>query len=153
MPNYEIGGIRASLSASSAAFAKDMQAARNAVKSNAKGMERAMIGVRDSFNAALKVTKTLAIAAAGGATALAVMVRGAINNADSMQKMAQSVGTNVENLTGMKHAAELAGLSFENMATGFKMVAKNALDAAAGTGLAKDAFNALKIDVLKADGT
>ncbi len=153
MATSSVGSLRANLSASSASFAKDMGKAKQAVRSNAKGMSRAMMGVKKSFGAALKATKMLAVAAVAGAGAVAFMVKQAVNSADKFQKMAQSVGTNVETLSSMKHAADLAGISFESLATGFKMVAKNAMDAAAGTGLAKDAFRALGITVLNTDGT
>lgn len=149
----EIGALRAVLSANSAQFASDMGKAREAVRSNATGMERAMNKVRDSFQGAMMGVKVMAAAAVAGGVALAAMVKGSIDAADAAQKQAQAVGTNVETLTALRHAANLSGVSQEALATALKKSAKNAADAAAGTGEAKDAYALLGITVKNTDGS
>ena len=54
MASAPIGTLRAELSAGHAAFSKDMKKAKNAVKSNAAGMSRAMQKVGDKFKRAVK---------------------------------------------------------------------------------------------------
>lgn len=92
-----------------------------------------------------------AIAAAGGATAL--LVRQAINAADANIKQAQAIGLTVEAYTQLGYAAGLSGVGQDQLAQAMSKLAKNAVDTAAGTGEAKDAFAAMGIEVKNADGT
>lgn len=63
---------------------------------------------------------------------------------DDMAKASQRLGISVEQLSSLKHAAELAGSSFEGLLDGFETLAKNAGQfAATGGGRAADAFGLL----------
>lgn len=91
-----------------------------------------------------------AVVAAG--TALAVMVKQSINSMDNLTKLAQSVGTTTEDLSALAYAADLSGVSQDNLGTALTRLTKNASDAAQGIGEAQKGFNALGISVKDAEG-
>src|SRR5690606_21569051 len=68
-----------------------------------------------------------AVVAAG--TALAVMVKKSINSMDDLTKLAQSVGTTTEDLSALAYAADLSGVSQDNLGTALTRLTKNASDA------------------------
>lgn len=81
-----------------------------------------------------------AIAAAAIPAALFRITEKAIELADTMNKAAQSGGVTVEWLSGMKFAAELADVSFEEFTKGVQKLSRSLLNA----GEEKGATNALK---------
>lgn len=145
----EIGALRAALSASSAAFAADMKKAKDAVRSNASGMERAMDGVKKSFNSTVQSIKVLAIAATGIAATFALMANRAVETADKIQKFSTRIGVSTEALSELKYAAELSGVSFETLAMAMQRSTRRIAEAATGTGEAKAALKELGLDAQK----
>lgn len=95
--------------------------------------------------------KFAAAAAAAGAMVFALTKRVA-DNADELGKLSQKVGVTVESLSGLAYAARLNNLSLDGLGTGMRTLAKNMLDAQSGTGDAKDAFKALRVEVEDAPG-
>ena len=96
-----------------------------------------------------------AVAAAGVAAmvGLGYAVMGAIDHFDEMAKSAQKVGLTVEELTRLKYTADLSGVSIDTLSTGVQRLSKNMADVAAGAkGPAAQAFAALGISVVDADG-
>lgn len=81
------------------------------------------------------------------AAGFSAFVKSSIDAADEMNKLSQKVGLSVESLSALKYAGDLSDVSVEQLGTGLKQLSRNMLDAAAGTGEAKDAFAALGIDV------
>lgn len=75
------------------------------------------------------------------------VIKGSINAADELNKMAQKVGVSVESLSALQYAGKLSDVSLESLGTALKKLSVNMLDAAAGSGDAKDAFKALGINV------
>lgn len=149
-----IGALRAEMSAGHAQFERDMRRAKDAVRNNATGMKAAMLTVRDSFNGAVKSLFSLrsAVLLATGVAGFAALLKKTIAVADQMTKMAQSVGVPVETLTSLSHAANLSGMTIESLSKGLKQISKNAMDAAAGIGEAKDAFRALGVSTKGSNG-
>lgn len=95
------------------------------------------------------------IAALGVGVGLGALVgnlRSVAEEADKIGKAAQKVGITTEALSALRHAADLSDVSFEALTTGLVRLSKNMSDAAMGTGDAKDAFAALKINVERAGG-
>lgn len=88
----------------------------------------------------------------GSFAAVARSVKDVINQADDLGKFAQKVGITVEELSALNYAAELSGVSTDELGNGLKRLAANALDTANGVGEAKEAFSALGIDVRNASG-
>lgn len=98
-----------------------------------------------------KTVKTSAIALGALATtavvAFGVMVKKSINAMDEMSKLSQSVGVSVEALSSLAYAADLSGVSTEELAKNLGRLTKGMSDAAQGMGEAKKAFDSLGIDV------
>lgn len=148
----EIGALRAMLSASAAQFENDMGRARQAVRSSASAMERAMDGAKRGFNGAMQVMKLMSVAAASGAVALGYLLNKALESADSMTKLAQSVGVPVQTLSAMSHAADLSGTSLDGLAKGLGRLARNMSDAADGLETSRRAFRQLGVDIYDSSG-
>lgn len=89
-----------------------------------------------------KVVAGVAVAAGG---AFSVMAKKTIDSFDAMAKMAQQAGVSVEALSGLGYAAELSGMTTEGLTANLGRLSKGMADAAAGTGEAKKAFEALGI--------
>lgn len=108
----------------------------------------------DRFGKVLRTGMLAAVAATAAAgTAMTAAFRGFAKDADNVRKTAQAVGTTTEQLSAMRHAAGLAGLSFEKLSTGMRRQAQamqQAIDSP--TGEAARAFDRLGIEVEGADG-
>lgn len=87
-----------------------------------------------------------------GAAAIA-MTKSAIDALDEMGKLAQKVGITTEELSALSYAAELSGVSQEQLGSAMVKLSKNMSDAAQGTGEAQKGFEALGISVTNADGS
>jgi hypothetical protein len=133
-----IGALRVVLGADTAQFERGLSKAE--VRAEKFGR---------AIGTALRVT---AIAAAAAGTALALAVRGAITEADKLGKMAQSIGVPVEELSKLKHAADLSGVSLEGLAKGVGRLARNTVEAAQGLSTPIRAFAALGIEIRNTDG-
>ena len=89
-------------------------------------------------------------AAVGGILAIGKAVAGvsqAFNRMDEAAKKALSLGMGAQDLMGLQHAAELAGMSTSQLTSNLQKMQKGIGEALTGVGTAKDAFNRLKIDI------
>jgi len=77
-----IGALRAEMSAGHAQFAADMKKAKDAVVSNAQGMEKGMNQAKRSFDASTKSLLDFRVKALAAATVSALLVRSVIKIAD-----------------------------------------------------------------------
>ncbi|EKF39940.1 hypothetical protein NA8A_23449 [Nitratireductor indicus C115] len=134
-----IGSLRVNLGIDTAQFG-------NGLKKAESGLQRFGKLARTGLLAA----GAAATAAAGG---LAVMVKGTINSADEMAKASRSFGVPIEELSRLRYAADLSGVSFSNLGNSLRTLNKNAYDASKGTGAAKDAFAELGVNVANTDGS
>jgi hypothetical protein len=140
MASAVIGSLRVNLAANTAAFSKGLKDADTGLKRFANSAKIAATAIAGAM-----------VAAVGG---LAVAMRGVINEADKLGKMAQSIGVPVEELSRMKHAADLSGISLEQLSTSVGRLSRNMSDVAAGVGKdASRAFDQLGISVKNADGS
>lgn len=106
-----------------------------------------------SLSDKLEVTRlAFAATAIASATAIAVMVKGSIDAADSMSKAAQKVGTTTEMLSGLKYAADMSDVSFESLQKSLGKLSSAAYTAATTGGEAAGAFKTLGINVKGTDG-
>lgn len=96
----------------------------------------------------------IAFAAAGVAAAagLAALARQSINTADEMSKTAKIVAINIEDLSALRHAADLSGVSFGELSSGLNRFNRSNADAFEGIGAGADAYEALGISVKNTDG-
>lgn len=133
-----IGSLRVVLGADTAAFSKGL-----------KQSEKQLSG----FAGAMKKAGPIIATALGTAVVgLGVAIRRTIDDFDDMSKASQKVGVGVEELSRLRHAAELSGVEFGSLSTAMARLNRNMLDAAGGTGEAQKAFGALGISVEDSDG-
>jgi uncharacterized phage infection (PIP) family protein YhgE len=100
--NAVIGSLRVNLGIDSAQF-------KSGLKSANSGMQ--------SFTNQMKV---MAAGAAAGLAALSAGLMRAAGRADDMGKVAQKVGLPIEELSRLKHAAEMSGVSFDTLQGGIR---------------------------------
>lgn len=120
-------------------------------------LEKGLKGASSSLDAFASKAKIAGAAIAGAMTAavagLGFAIKGAVNEADKMGKMAQSFGVPVEELSRLKHAADLSDVSIESLGTAMGRLSRNMSDVAAGaSNEAANAFKALGVDVTNAGG-
>lgn len=88
------------------------------------------------------------------AVGLGVALGHAFHQADELGKMAQRIGIPVEQLSGLRLAADLSGVSMENLGTSIGRLSRNMSEIAGGaTNTASRAFQALRISVTNSDGS
>jgi len=137
--NAVIGALRAVLGLDSAAFDKGLDEARSRLA---------------NFGPALKKGLGVASAAAAAAgAAIGVAIKGAIDEADKLDEVAQKIGLPTEELSRLKYAAEINGVAFETLQGSVGKLSRNMADAAKGVGAGAKAFEALGITVTNADGS
>lgn len=107
-----------------------------------------------AFNSARAAAAGIGGALVAGLSVGAVtqFVKGSIDGADAAIKQARSVGVLTEEITALNFAAELSGVSQEQLTGGLSRLARNAKDARDGVAESVDAFGQLGISVTGADG-
>jgi len=140
MANAVVGALRVNLGLDSAQFQD--------------GLKKAEGGL-SKFSTAVKVglaAAAAAVATAGSAMALAI--KGVLDEADTMSKAAQSLGVPIEELSRLKHAADMSGVSFEGLSTSLRRLGQSMTEALAKpTGEAALIFQGLQIALTNADGS
>lgn len=89
---------------------------------------------------------------AAAAAAAVALTKRSIDAADALAKMSQKVGVSVERLAGLQHAANLSGVSVQQLQTGLVQLARRAAEAAGGMGESVRAFEAVGISTTDANG-
>lgn len=93
-------------------------------------------------------------AMAGAAAVMSAAIKRTIDDADSMAKSAQKFGVGVEELSRLKHAADLSGVSLDTLGTSLRKLSQNMQETANGAkNTASQAFAALGVAVKNADGS
>lgn len=137
--NAVIGALRVVLGADTAAFSDGLKNATRDMEAFHRTMGRAALAIGTVMAAA--------------ATALGVSLQSAINRADEMGKMAQRIGIPVEELSRLRLAADLSGVSMESVGVAVGRLSRNMSQIAGGaTNDAANAFRALHISVTNASG-
>ncbi|MPZ58434.1 MAG: hypothetical protein GEU91_18465 [Rhizobiales bacterium] len=134
-----IGALRVVLGADTAALDKGLKNSQSRLEKFGHSMRGVGAAVAASF------------AAIGGIAVLAI--KGAINEADKLGKMAQSIGIPVEELSRLKHAADLSGVSLEGLSKGVARLNRNIVEGAQGLQTPIRAFDALGIAIRNTDGS
>jgi len=88
--------------------------------------------------------KALGLAVGGGA--IVAGFRSIVNEMDDMAKSAQKIGLTVEQLSALRHGADLSAVSFANLQTGLQQFAKRLAESATGTDKASKLLRGLGID-------
>ncbi|MGL1833039.1 phage tail tape measure protein [Rhodocyclaceae bacterium SMB388] len=121
------------------------------------GFASAKRGMHSLGAEAAALGKRLSIAGAAGAASAAAGLVAMVNSQrqvfDELAKLSQKTGLAVEDLSRLQFAAELSGVSNDQLATSFRTLSQRIADAAKGTGEAAEAFRAMGVDVKGTDGS
>jgi len=144
MAKQTVGTLNIILSASAKGFTAVMQSAQKRISGFGASV-RGMASIAKTAFIGLTATAT---AAAGG---LIVLTKNAMRNIDATSKLADRLGLATEDLTSLQHAADLAGVSTEQLDKALSMFVRNIGEARAGTTQAVAAFEAVKISTQQLD--
>jgi len=125
-----IGALRVDLSANTAAFEQGLSRASVSLAGFGAVLAKQMAGV------------SAALAAAFAPVAIGRAIKGAIDLADELGKMAQKIGIPVEQLSALKYAADLSGVSLEGLGGAMNRFNRNLAEI--GSGKINDAARALQ---------
>lgn len=122
-----------------------------------QGLDKAERKAKDSTKKIVGYAKNVGIAFAAtgvaAAAGLAALVKSSIDAADELSKTSKIVGVAIEDLSGLKHAAELSGVEFGQLEAGLIKLNRITADAFEGVGAGADAYEALGISVKNTDGS
>lgn len=138
MTNSVIGALRVVLGMDTAQFDKD--AGRAKAKASALG---------SALKSGLAVAAGAAAAAAG---ALGIAIKGAINDADDMSKAAAKLGIPIGELSQLRYAADLSGVSMDGLSTGVKKLSTTLNDAKNGSKSAVETLRQIGVSATDASG-
>jgi hypothetical protein len=96
-------------------------------------------------SAASSIAKWSAAAVAAAGAATAVLVKSGLDNADALSKQSRALGIAATDLQTLKRAANLSGVSAEQLNTALRTMTIGLGQAAQGTGTAKEALQKLGI--------
>jgi hypothetical protein len=99
-----------------------------------------------------KIGAAIGANVAAGIRVIGGLVKASIDSADEMSKMAVSLAMTTEEVSQLAYAADLAGLSQEELGSSLAKLARRAADAAAGGKQASEVFDAMGIKVTDANG-
>jgi lambda family phage tail tape measure protein len=118
-------------------------------------LDKASYTAEKNFRNISSFAKTAAgsLAALYGASSIVGFVKTQIDAADATGKMAQKVGISVEELSKLQYAAKLADVDTGQLQVGLVKLSKGMVEAANGTGQARNALSAMGISVKNTDGT
>tara|TARA_R110001606_G_scaffold381526_1_gene542782 strand:- start:4092 stop:5888 length:1797 start_codon:yes stop_codon:yes gene_type:complete len=115
---------------------------------------RAWAKAQERRNKASAATfRAVGAAAATIGVALATATLAAIKSADQLGKTAAKLGVSVETLGAYRFAAERAGITTRNLDTSIQRFTRRMAEAGRGTGVLKDAFGELGIELRNNDGS
>lgn len=137
--NAVIGALRVVLGADTAQLEKGLKDAQGSIGKFGKQVEVA----------AAALAASMAVAMGG----VAIAINKSLHEADKLGKLAQSIGLPVEELSKLKHAADLSGVSTDDFGKAIVKLSKNMSDVAGGgTGPAAEAFRKMGVSVTDANG-
>ena len=121
------------------------------VRINIKAVDKTKAGFSGVSKGLKKVTGAVfsmknAIVGAVGAAGFGALIKASINAGDELAKTADKLGVTTEALAGLRHAAELTGVSTGTMDMALQRFTRRAAEAAQGTGEAKGALQELGIN-------
>jgi len=88
-----------------------------------------------------------------GIAGMGYMIKRSMDATDELAKMSRAVGVSVENLSRLRHAANLGGMEAKKLDKAVQKLAVNMGDMSRGIGLAKDVFEKYNITVTNSDGS
>ena len=139
MASSLIGALRVSMALDSAQFSKGAAAVKSSL---------------GRLGSAFKNLGTIAVSGmAVAAAAISVAMKSVADDADKIAKASQKLGVASDELQKLRYAANLSGVSFEQLETGITKLTQSMSDVAkGGTSDAAKAFVALGVNVKTAEG-
>lgn len=135
-----IGALRVVLGADTVALEKGLKDAQSKVAAFGAALQRAAVPVGLAIGAAL-----------GG---IGVAIAKSISDIDKFGESAEKLGIPVDELSRLRHAAEMSGTTFEKLSASLGTLSRNMSAVAGGaTNTASRAFEAMGIKVQNADKT
>ncbi|MCI5073952.1 MAG: hypothetical protein MRY80_02855, partial [Oricola sp.] len=135
-----IGSLRVGLGLDSAQFTSGLKKSENRLAGFGKTVANSMAGI--------------AVAASAALAGVSVAIGKTISTADEMTKSAQKFGVPVDQLSRLKHAADLSGVSIDTLGTGLRRLSDTMLQVSAGASTsATRALEALDVTVQNSDGS
>jgi hypothetical protein len=99
-----------------------------------------------------KIGAAISASIGAGLAVVGSLVKSSIDAADATTKLASSIGMTTEEVSRYAYAAELAGVSQEELGSSVSKLARTVADAAAGGKSASDVFASMGISVRGANG-
>lgn len=135
-----IGALRVNLGIDSADFDRGLKSAT---------VKLGLIG-----GAAIAAGQMLGDALGRAIRNVATAIPNMINQFDDLSKLSQKIGVPIDDLSRLKYAADLSGVSLDGLSTAFSILSRNMSKSASNAGgHAADAFTQLGVSVKNADGT
>jgi hypothetical protein len=142
MADAVIGALRVILGADTAALDKGLKQANSSVSKFAADITKIAAGIK------LEKIFTDAI------NSIVHAVKKGIEEADKLGKAAQKIGVPIEELSALRHAAELSDVSLESLTKGLERLSKAMTESLVNpTGQSARALRALEIELRNNDGT
>ena len=121
-----------------------------------KGMDDSLNNAKSWAGNMTKIAASISFAGFAGAaaagTVLTSLTKSAIDNADAISKQSQIVGVATEEWSAYLYAADMSGVTNEQLEAGFRKLSQSAVDAFRGVGSGSKVFDELGISVKDADG-
>ncbi|MFO0773711.1 MAG: hypothetical protein U0172_03485 [Nitrospiraceae bacterium] len=118
-----------------------------------KAAEQFQSSIARGAQIAEKAAFALAAGIAAVGTALATATISAANQGDAFKKMAEKAGESVERMSALSYAADLSGISHEQLGQALQKLAKHMNDTVHGNHESAQAFGLLDIAITRTDGT
>jgi hypothetical protein len=133
-----IGALRVNLGLDSAQFTKGTQQAQSSMQKLSSYMKTAGVAIAGAL--------------VGAAAGMAKLAFDSIKTADEISKAAQAIGIGTEELSRLRYAADISGVSFDSLQGNLGRFNRGIFDAANGTGNAGKALARLGIEIRNAEG-
>jgi hypothetical protein len=142
------------MSANTAEFDKDMKRARGIVRDTTRSMTDRFAGFRASIANTIKSIFSFrnALIALAGVAALGFLIKKNIEAADAIAKTADRIGIGIEALQEYQHAANLAGVSNQQLEKAFQQLNRNVSQAANGLQTYARAFDMAGVSLTDHEG-
>ena len=139
MSQSTIGALRVVLGLDSAQFTE--------------GMTKAQMGLQKFAGMAKAGALAIGAAMAAAGTATALAMKTIIDQADEMSKASQSLGIPIDELSRLRHAANLAGVEMEPLSKAMQRLARTMVEAGeSANGAAAAGFRGLGVSIRGSDG-
>jgi len=139
----KLGSLLIQLAADTSLLQRDMGRAVGIVNRGAAGFSRAASVARSAL---------AGIGVGFGVAAIARSLKHAVDELDNLSKAAQKFGVPIAELQALKHASELAAVSFEKLGVGVVRLSANLFDVSQGIGETGAIFDAIGVSAVTAAG-